>query len=440
MQVHIVPIDELSIDPANVRKHGVRDIDAIKASLKRFGQQHPILVDKRGVVRAGNGRLEAMRQLGWSEAEVVYTDLEGAELAAFAIADNRTAELSGWDVGALSASLAALKEEDEDLFAATGFDDVALAQALDGIDPGGSGSMDDGDGVPDAPREIIEDEAPEAPKRAVSKTGDLWLLGEHRLLCGDSTKAEDVERLMAGAKADLCFTSPPYALGKSVALSGNKAMAAKANPYGDHEDNADEWDRLMRRWFSASDAAVSDAWVVNVQPLAGNKRDLVRFIADNAGRLVDVATWDKGHAAPQMAAGVMASRFEWMIIFAAKDGASRAIPLSSWQGTVQSVYIGPPQRSNEFSKVHAATMPLHVPAWVMQTLCDQSKSVYEPFCGTGTTLIVAEQLGRKCYGMEISPAYCDVIVQRWEKLTGKQATLDGSGMTFEEAKSARWEQ
>jgi DNA modification methylase len=273
-----------------------------------------------------------------------------------------------------------------------------------------------------ADKEVVEDEVPEPPTDPITKPGDLWLLGDHRLLCGDSTKAEDVERLMVGAKADLCFTSPPYALGKSVALSGNKAMAAKANPYGDHEDNADEWDRLMRGWFAASDAAVSDAWVVNVQPLAGNKRDLVRFIADNAGRLVDVATWDKGHAAPQMAAGVMASRFEWMIIFAANDGASRAVPLSSWRGTVQSVYTAPPQRGNELFEVHAATMPLHVPAWVMQTLCDQSTSVYEPFCGTGTTLIAAEQLGRKCYGMEISPQYCDVIVKRWETLTGKKAT------------------
>lgn len=251
--------------------------------------------------------------------------------------------------------------------------------------------------------------------------GTLKLKSRHRLLCGDSTKAADVSRLMAGAKADLCFTSPPYALGKSVALSGNTTMAAKANPYGDHDDDASTWDHLMRGWFAASEEAVSAAWVVNVQPLAGNKRALVRFIADNAGRLVDIATWDKGHAAPVIAAGVMASRFEWFVIFASHDNASRAVPLSSWRGTVQSVYDAPPQRNNEFADIHAATMPIHVPAWVMQTLCDLTESVYEPFCGTGTTLIAAEQLGRRCYGMEISPAYCDVIVKRWETLTGKKA-------------------
>ena len=409
LQIERRSVHDLSNDPANARKHNDKNIDAIIASLRRFGQQKPIVIDRNNIVRAGNGTLEAARRLQWESIDCVVTSLNGSDAVAYAIADNRTAELAEWDEDTLAAQLNGLLTESEELALSAGFtpEEIEAMVALSEDDP-----------------EVVEDEVPEPPADPITKPGDLWILGDHRLLCGDSTKSEDVKRLMAGAKADLCFTSPPYALGKSVALSGNKAMAAKANPYGDYEDNADGWDQVMRGWFSASDAAVSDAWVVNVQPLAGNKRDLVRFIADNAGRLVDVATWDKGHAAPPMAAGVMASRFEWMVIFSANDGASRAVPLSSWRGTVQSVYVAPPQRGNEFSKVHAATMPLHVPAWVMQTLCDQSKSVYEPFCGTGTTLIAAEQLGRKCYGMEISPQYCDVIVKRWETLTGRQAVLE----------------
>jgi len=212
-------------------------------------------------------------------------------------------------------------------------------------------------------------------------------------------------------------------------------MSKKGNPYDDHDDNAEEWEPLMRGWFSASLVAVSSAWVVNVQPLAGNKRQLMRWIADNANRLVDIATWDKGHAAPPMAQGVMASRYEWMIIFGASDGASRAVPLSSWRGTVQSLYDGPPQRGNEFSGIHAATMPVHVPTWVLSTLCDKATSVFEPFCGTGTTLIAAEQLGRKCYGMEISPQYVDVIVKRWQDYTGRQAIHADTGKPFAEVAS-----
>lgn len=400
-----IPITSLVLDPSNARKHGERNLEAIKASLAKFGQRSPIVVQRDGmVVRSGNGRLLAAKALGWTEIAATIIDEDNATAAQFAIADNRTAELAEWDKETLALLLDGWDEQTQE---AVGFDKADIDAVLADLEP----------------PEIVEDEVPEPPVEPITKAGDLWLLGDHRLLCGDSTKAEDVARLMSGQKADLCFTSPPYALGKAVSLSGNKAMSAKANPYGDHEDEAAGWAELMRGWFSASNAAVSYVWVVNVQPLAGNKRDLVRFIANNACRLVDVATWDKGHAAPQMAAGVMASRYEWMVIFSAENNASRCVPMSSWQGTVQSLYQGPPQRHNEFAHMHAATMPIHVPAWVMQTLCDKAETVYEPFCGTGTTLIAAEQLGRKCYGMEISPQYCDVIVKRWETLTGKKAVL-----------------
>ena len=406
MEIADLPVDQLHNDPANVRKHGDVNLAAIKASLKRFGQQHPIIVTADNMVVAGNGRLMAARALGWRTIKAVRTTLTGAEATAFAIADNRTAELAEWDEAALHQQLAAIAIDDEELLAATGFDEKELAKLA----------------AANAP-EVTEDEVPEAPADPITQPGDLWLLGKHRLLCGDSTKAEDVERLRAGHKADICFTSPPYALGKSVALSGNTAMASKQRVYDKHEDNPDEWAQLMDGWWDASVQAVAHAWLVNVQPLAGNKRDLMRWINARVDRLIDIITWDKGHGAPQMAAGVLASRYEW-IIGMGKPDASRAFPLSSWRGTLQSVYEAPPQRDNDYADIHAATMPVHVPAWIMGTLCDQAQSVYEPFCGTGTTLIAAEQLGRTCYGMEISPAYCDVIVKRWETLTGQKATRE----------------
>lgn len=403
MAVEDVPVDSLTFDPANVRKHPEANLAAIKASLTRFGQQKPIVVDAKGVVVAGNGTLAAAKAMGWRTVKAVRTNLAGAEATAFAIADNRTAELAEWDEAALHQQLAAIAIDDEELLAATGFDEKELAKLAAAAAP-----------------EVNEDEVPEAPADPITQPGDLWLLGKHRLLCGDSTKAEDVARLMDGHTADICFTSPPYALGKSVALSGNTAMGNKQRVYDKHDDNPDEWAQLMDGWWDASLQAVTHAWLVNVQPLAGNKRDLMRWINARVDRLIDIITWDKGHAAPQMAAGVLASRYEW-IISMGKPDASRAFPLSSWRGTLQSVYEAPPQRDNDYADIHAATMPVHVPAWIMGTLCDQAQSVYEPFCGTGTTLIAAEQLGRTCYGMEISPAYCDVIVKRWETLTGRKA-------------------
>ena len=332
--------------------------------------------------------------------------LEGAELAAFAIADNRTAELSGWDVGALSASLAALKEEDEDLFAATGFDDVALAQALDGIDPGGSGSMDDGDGVPDAPREIIEDEAPEAPKRAVSKTGDLWLLGEHRLLCGDSTKAEEVERLMAGAKAGAVITDPPYGI----------------NMDGIQNDAPEGLPELFRGCLVAMPSNSAVVMAFQSPRLFPVWLDAVR----EAGHKFERSLWWREEA---MAYPWRGFRMQGEIILISSIGKPDWDERDSHPDTF------------EDNNPHRDGHPTQKPVSLIVALVSHTVGlVYDPFLGSGTTLIAAEQLDRKCYGLELEPRYVDVIVQRWEKLTGKQATLDGSGMTFEEAKSARWEQ
>lgn len=402
-----VRADEILPNPMNWRTHPKAQQDALKGVLAEIGFAGAVLAREtpNGLMLIdGHLRTETVKG---AEIPVLILDVTEEEANKLLATIDPLAAMAEADAHKLDELLRSVE---------TSSDAIATMLADLGKEAGCEWAKESG--------EVVEDEVPDPPADPVTKPGDLWLLGEHRVLCGDSTKAEDVTRLMAGKKADLCFTSPPYALGKSVSLSGNKSMSAKANAYDDHEDNPEGWDQLMRGWFLASHKAVSDVWVINVQPLAGNKRDLVRFVADNAGRLVDFVTWDKGHAAPQIAPGVMASRFEWFIIFSVTNGASRAVPLSSWRGTVQSVYSAPSQRNNDFSKVHAATMPIHVPSWVMQKLCDQAKSVYEPFCGTGTTLIAAEQLGRTCYGMEISPQYCDVIVARWEKLTGKKACLE----------------
>lgn len=160
-------VAELAPDPANVRTHNEKNLDAIKASLLRFGQQKPIVIDSSGVVRAGNGTLAAAKALGWDEIDCVESELTGAEATAYAIADNRTAELAEWDEAALTAVLQSLEHEDAALLEAAGFDNKALNALVAANSP-----------------EITEDEVPEPPAVPVTKPGDLWLLGEHRLLCG----------------------------------------------------------------------------------------------------------------------------------------------------------------------------------------------------------------------------------------------------------------
>jgi hypothetical protein len=208
-------------------------------------------------------------------------------------------------------------------------------------------------------------------------------------------------------------------------------MKNKNSAYLSHEDSLEDWHVLMSNWWRASTTVVSKGWVVNVQPLAGNKRQLMQWINDQIERLVDIVTWDKGHAAPQIQAGVMASRYEWLIVLGGIN-ASRVIPCSNWRGTVQSVVSLPAQRNNEFAHVHAATMPAYVAEWVIGQLCNTAETIFEPFCGTGTTIIAAQKFNRKCFAMEIEPRYCDVTVKRWQDYTGERAIHAETGRLFAE--------
>lgn len=407
-----LPIADLHPDPSNARTHDERNLAAIVASLSRFGQRLPIVVQKQGmIVRAGNGRLAAAKSLGWSHMACVVVDEQSVDATAYAIADNRTAELAGWDDETLASLLQSLPD---DARLAAGYDDGELKELLDGL----------------TPPEVVEDEAPAPLPTPVSKTGDLWVMGGHRLLCGDSTKRDDWAMLDVGDNF-VCFTSPPYNLGDSMKLSGNTKLAQTGNAYVGHNDNVVDYAAFLQ---SIQDCALEfcEAAVLNVQPVAGCKAALLRWMGTNADAVCDLVTWDKGHAAPQMAAGVMASRYEWLVIMSRQRPASRAVPLSSWRGTMQSVYFGPPQRNNENADIHGATFPTHLPAFVIGDLCNRCAGVVDCFCGTGTTIIAAEQLGRRCFAIEIEPIYVDVAVRRWQKLTGKEAVHDATGKTWAE--------
>jgi DNA modification methylase len=339
---------------------------------------------------------------------VRHEHLTEAQRRAYVIADNKLAMNADWDEEMLKVELDDLHMEGFDV-GMLGFDADELSKAM---------KLDD--------KEVVEDEIPEPPAEPVTKPGDLWLLGEHRLLCGDSTKTDDVKRLMAGAKVDLCFTSPPYGAANVAKLRDHyvPGAAKRESFYDQHEDDPDSWPDLMAGWFAAF-RPVSECVICNVQMLADNKRAMFRWLAERSDDLVDVIVWDKVNAAPQMAPNVLSNAFEFCFVFG--GNASRAIPFADFHGTLSNVLRLDPRGKNDQADKHRAVFPLELPAWFMQSLCREAKAVADPFCGTGTTLIAAEQLGRKCYGMEISPQYCDVIVKRWETLTGKKAERVSNG-------------
>jgi len=399
-------IAELKNDPANARKHSPRNLKAIRDSLDVFGQQKPIVIDSRGVVIAGNGTLEAARELGWDEIDVAVTDLDPAHAQAFGIADNRTAELAEWDTDVLGQLLEGMDSNLADILS---IDDLELPDSIDG---GGQG-----EGLTDP------DEVPEPPIEPITQTGDLWLLGEHRLLCGDSTKAEDVARLMDGAKIDLCFTSPPY----NSKDGGYKTdYHGKTKKFYNHKcDNRteDEWvvfcDSVL--CLVASHLKSDSSPVVwNVMYTANCRSGYGRtmFAGSHLLTVKETICWDKGAGFPTASCGILSRN--WELVFVLSKGDDYITTQGKNEPRWAKWNIQRPKQHDD----HKATFPIELACRAITDFGHEGTNVYDPFLGSGTTLMAAEQLGRKCYGMEISPQYCDVIVKRWEDFTGKTATRE----------------
>jgi DNA modification methylase len=395
----------------------------LAASIREWGWTTPILVSPDGGVIAGHGRLLAARQLGMVNVPVIVAEgWSEAKTRAYVLADNQLALQAGWDSELLALELGELGELGFDLDL-TGF----AADEIAALTPGGTEGLTD------------PDEVPEPPAEPTTKPGDLWLLGDHRLLCGDSTKAEDVARLMAGAKADLCFTSPPYGQQRDYTAEGKAKVA--------------DWDGLMRGVFGNLPMADSGQVLVNLGLIHREGEWIpywdgwIEWMRDQGWRRFGWYVWDKKRPMPMRDGGRLLPQHEWIFHFnkqasdcaktvkCAHAGESTGYGLRNKVGdksdegrdvvrthrVLGSVVAASPQEGGPHD--HPAVMSVGLP---MQLIQCWPGIVYEPFCGSGTTLIAAEQLGRKCYGMEISPAYCDVIVKRWESFTGKQATRESA--------------
>ena len=388
MQSELVAISSLSLDPANVRKHPDKNIQSIIASLKRFGQQKPIVVDANGIVRAGNGTLMAAQQLGYTEIAIVRSPLKGSEATAYAIADNRTAELAEWDEGSLAEQLAALQIEDEELALATGFDEADIDALL-------------------APDEVIEDEVPEPPEIAIAKRGDVWLLGDHRVMCGDSTSADDVARLMHGEKAQLMFTDPPYGVG----YTGGHFHSGDVNIKRERESLAGDSDSGMYAKFLPVVLPFLDGacyvWFASSLAL-----EVFSALKENAVAVRSVIVWNKTNATYAAMGSQYKHRYE-PLIYGVPKGAS-----VEWCGATTEANVWDHARDGR-NTYHPTQKPVSLAARALGN--HNAKLILDPFLGSGSTIIAAEQLNRNCYGMEISPQYCDVIVRRWEEFTGKTA-------------------
>jgi DNA modification methylase len=386
-----IKVSEIRPNPNNPRVIKDDKFKKLLQSITDFPQMlelRPIVVNDDMIALGGNMRLKALEHLGIEETYIIKAkDLTDKQEQEFIIKDN--VGYGEWD-----------------------WDQLANEWDVEDLDEWGL----------DLPLDFVKELEAEEDDFAIPEDGietdivlgDLFEIGEHRLLCGDSTDSDAVARLMDGEKADIAFTSPPYNAGKSESLSGNTHTTDnKYNEYNDNQTHSDYLDLLVG--FTNNALMNAEYLICNIQSLAGNKIALIDYLYQYKNNFIDVAIWDKGHGQPAMAENVMTSAWEYMFFISSKENATRAIPNAGFRGTVSNIYRGKPNRNNEFSNVHAATFPIDLPEWALQ-FTKQGDIILDQFIGTGTTMVASHQLKRKCYGMELDPKYCQVIIDRMRNL------------------------
>ena len=416
--IEVVKLDELVPDPANARAHGKSDQAALAASFTEFGAARSLVVDGDNVVRAGNGSLEAAKAAGVKEAIVV--DADGSQLvvvrrknwskhqgAAYGIADNQLATLSTWNEEQLQTNMRALGEAvvadalPVSTFEAIGFAEEELAGVI------GDTQSDEGvqvSGYRRALPDVKEPPTPELPKTAVTKKGDVWKLGDVRLMCGDGKDEANVAKLFDGEKVPLIVSDPPYCSG------GFQEAGRAAGTFGDIAS-----DQLSSRGYTAlMKQVIANAGARAVYLFTDWRMWITLYdVVESSGLPVrSMIVWDKG--SPGM--GSLWRTQHELVMFGTRDGKKREKGQAAWGNVIQC-----PRSGNEH---HYTEKPVALMARLLEgdAVSPRGKcAIYDPFTGSGSTLLAATQAGRASYGMEIEPKWCDVVVQRWEELTGEKA-------------------
>lgn len=365
-------------------------VEYVANSIRSFGWKQPIVIDRDGVIVAGHTRYKAAKQLGLKTAPcVVADDLTPEQIKAYRLADNKVAELAAWDFTALEEELAEIDMDMSDF----GFFDEE-----------------------DEELDIHEDEdfEPEPPAQPKAKRGGIYQLGDHRLMCGDSTSAEDVQVLMGGRQADFVFTDPPWNVNYGATEEGN-AQGYKPRTILNDAMSTDDFKAFMRSAFKRMNEASKPGAMVYVVMSAQEWGNLMLTLKDNGFHWSSTIIWNKDQ--------LVLSRKDYHtkyepIWYGWKEGEGRLCPLEDRkQSDVWD--FDRPKRSDE----HPTMKPVPLVARAITNSSKKGDFVLDLFGGSGTTLVACEETGRKCRMMELDPKYVDVIINRWEQLTGKKAVL-----------------
>jgi len=392
MQISTVDIGAVIPYARNPRRNDAA-ISKVAASLKEFGWRQPIVVDDQMVVVAGHTRLEAARTLSMEEVPIhIATGLTPEQIKAYRLADNRVGQEAKWDEELLRLELGELEGMDFALDL-TGFDSDELLELM--ADPFEEGETD-------------PDEVPEPPEEPVTKPGDLWVLGQHRLLCGDSTNADDVAKCLNGVEPHLMVTDPPYGVEYDPAWRAEAGVNKNTKKMGvvRNDDRAD-W----REAWALFPGDVAYVWHGGLH--AGT---VAESLTGCGFSIRSQIIWSKDRFA------LSRGHYHWQhepCWYAARGTAS-------WGGDrKQSTVWNIPAR-DDGGIGHGTQKPVECMKRPIENNSSIGQAVYDPFLGSGTTIIAAEMTRRMCHGLELSPQYCDVIVQRWENFTGRKAALSSS--------------
>ena len=396
LEIKYLNIKDIKAYNKNPRKNE-QAIPFVMESIKQFGFKNPIIIDKNNVIVCGHTRYRSAEKLGIKEIPCVYADdLTEEQVKAFRIADNKVSEKAEWDLDLLNEELDDILNIDMDLL---GFD-----EELD---------IDD-----EEQKEIEEVDVPEPPKVAKTKMGDIYQLGEHRLMCGDSTSKECVDELMDGNKADLLFTDPPY----NVSFEDKSKNVLKRQEYSHIENDnlsMDDFKAFLGKVFTNANNSLNDDasyYVFSCQD--GDNEMMMMMMRENGLKCRHQIIWVK--EAPVFSMGRLDYDYKHEPI------------LYGWKKKHNFYRKGDQDKSvweynRTSNKLHPTMKPVELIGNALKNSTKQNDLVIDLFGGSGSTLIACEQLNRKCYMMELDPKYCDVIIKRWETLTGGKAELIKGG-------------
>lgn len=424
----LIDVAALEVYSGNARTHSRRQIKKIAASIERFGFINPVLVDGSLQIIAGHGRVAAAKLLGLKQVPSLQIEhLSDAEKRAYVLADNRLAEEAGWDKEILAIELQGLLDIDFSI-ELTGFDaseiDVVLDEAAAKI----------------APEEDLDDVLPSSSEAAVTTAGDCWLLGGHKLLCGDATDPASFQVLMGRSKASMVFTDPPYNVPISGHVSGLGKHQHREFEMASGEMCSDEFVDFLQTVFTNLENHSSDGSIHFVCMDWRHTAETLSAGHSVYTELKNICVWVKSNGGM---GSFYRSRHEFVLVF--KSGSGEHVNnfelgqhgryrTNVWQYAGVS---GFGRDRNDALEMHPTVKPVALVADAIRDCSKRNQIVLDPFAGSGTTLIAAEKTGRKARLIEIDPVYCDTVIKRWQSITGKSAILSGTNQSYEEIEEMR---